>query len=351
MDNEPVHTSTTRSRARKAAIWVAVSALTLLAIGVILTLSWRPDLPDPVAVRFLASGVPVGFAPLTSYIWAVGGGGAGVIVVLAGCCATVRRTLIRKGAAALAMWLGVFLAGWLVLTLDEQRGLDTAADTVLSLTPFGAALLAAFIAAAIAWRATSGEPRLNASASLILTTSESDNAIGSVNSVADPVNVSPISAWIRYSWGGPIFWAAASGVTLFAVLAIATNTWTMLLVPAILATVFSAMLVFQVCVDHTGLSVRSALTWPRTHISLNQIRSVDVVRISALREFGGWGWRAARDGRVGVVPRSGEAIRLHLTNGRIVVVVVTDAKAGAALISTHANRQATPTSEPDNASH
>ena len=53
---------------------------------------------------------------------------------------------------------------------------------------------------------------------------------------------------------------------------------------------------------------------------------------------GGWGLRVGRGGRTGLVVRSGQALEVERTGGRIVVVTVDDAARGAALLTAVAAR-------------
>ncbi|MCZ0980282.1 hypothetical protein O1L60_18300 [Streptomyces diastatochromogenes] len=59
--------------------------------------------------------------------------------------------------------------------------------------------------------------------------------------------------------------------------------------------------------------------------------------ISALGDFGGWGYRV-RAHRTGVVVRSGEALVVRRTGGREFAVTVPDARTAAALLNTLAER-------------
>ncbi|MCC2029503.1 DUF1648 domain-containing protein [Microbacterium sp. YMB-B2] len=106
--------------------------------------------------------------------------------------------------------------------------------------------------------------------------------------------------------------------------------WAALAVPALTAT----MLVFRVRVDQRGLRVRSLIPWPRTRIPLDDIDDVATVTIDPLREFGGWGWRIAVDGRRGVVLRAGEALQVTRANGRVFIITVDGAAEAAAALET-----------------
>ena len=60
--------------------------------------------------------------------------------------------------------------------------------------------------------------------------------------------------------------------------------------------------------------------------------------VSPLAEFGGWGYRVGRGGRVGVVLRTGEGLQVERSGGRSFVVTIDDAATGAALLNTLAAR-------------
>lgn len=95
---------------------------------------------------------------------------------------------------------------------------------------------------------------------------------------------------------------------------------------------------WQVEVDHTGVTVSPLISWPRTRVPLDEVIQAEVVPVSPLGDFGGWGYRVGREGAVGIVVRSGEALKVQRTGGRVLVVTVDDAATGAALLNTLADR-------------
>ena len=95
---------------------------------------------------------------------------------------------------------------------------------------------------------------------------------------------------------------------------------------------------WTVTVDQRGLVARALLPRPRVVVPLGEVEHAEVVHVSPVREFGGWGLRMGLDGRVGVVLRGGEALEVARTGGRRVVVTVDDAATGAALLNTLAAR-------------
>jgi len=77
----------------------------------------------------------------------------------------------------------------------------------------------------------------------------------------------------------------------------------------LVAVVGGASLYARVWVDQRGLTVRGPLGFPAYTVPLAEIAAVDVVRVSALGEYGGWGWRLGRRQRFGAVFRSGRRCR------------------------------------------
>ena len=99
-------------------------------------------------------------------------------------------------------------------------------------------------------------------------------------------------------------------------------------------------IVFRVRVSERGLRVASLVGVPRFAVPLDDVESVEVVRVSPMADFGGWGIRLGVDGRLGVVLRSGDAIQVRRRSGRTLVVTVEDAQTGAGLLATLVERDA-----------
>lgn len=86
-----------------------------------------------------------------------------------------------------------------------------------------------------------------------------------------------------------------------------------------------------VVVDERGLTVRSG-TVPlvRVHFPLERIESVEAIDVNPWR-WGGWGYRGSVRvfRRAAWVIRRGSGIKVNLARGRVFVVTVDDAEAGA----------------------
>jgi hypothetical protein len=125
-------------------------------------------------------------------------------------------------------------------------------------------------------------------------------------------------------------------------LVVVTRIWPLLVVGALIVIVVVAMCWWVVRVDRTGLTIRSTTGWPRIHVPLDEVVRADVIEVRPLRDFGGWGLRVGRHGRVGVVLRSGQALLVQRTGGRSVAVTVDDAATAAGLLNAHADHARQP---------
>ncbi|MGO1172861.1 MAG: DUF1648 domain-containing protein [Actinomycetaceae bacterium] len=99
-----------------------------------------------------------------------------------------------------------------------------------------------------------------------------------------------------------------------------------------------ALLHFHVRVDAGGLTARSMLGMTVLRARADEVVRADVVDVEPFPEFGGWGLRADVHGRVGLVTRKGEAVRVERTGGRVQIITVDDAGRAAALLNTMAER-------------
>ncbi|MBL0887384.1 DUF1648 domain-containing protein [Myceligenerans indicum] len=315
-----------RGRVLIAAL-VAFSAL-LLAGGV--ALSWRRDLPDPVATHWSGTGTPDGFMALGMFVGGMVGIGAtltaafAVLAAARGQASSTRRTAIGS-----IVWLNAFLGIALLGSLWIQRDLDDARSTGGLGTVTALAIVAPLLPAV--------------AAALLVPRDAPAPATGPVAADAPRAALGDAerAVWLGRASGGPGSVVAVGSIAVTTVLAVATQTWVMLTVPALLVLLLAAMLTFTVRVDATGLTVRSALGWPRTHLPADEVERADRAQVRAFAEFGGWGWRVGRGGRTGVVLRSGDALEVRQTNGRAFVVTVDGADQAAALLNTLADRSRT----------
>lgn len=330
-------------RRARSAFWRVglVIPLAALALSTTVIATWMPQLPDPVATHWSATG-PDEFGPrwtvlLTPLV------GAGLIAALAVTALLAHRlpssskpgrvVLDERGVpqwsatarllGAMNLGIGLFMGMLSLAVAGVQRGLVDAADAP-SITPMVLGGLAVMVAgAAVGWflqpSVASLRPAVTAAAAV------------------------PIGATERAAWFGTVSISRSGRVVLgssLAVLALTTAVafaadaiggWISLGTLVLLLALFATCLAFQVSVSSEGLQVRSVAGWPQRRIPLAEIEQVGVVQVDPFGEFGGWGWRVGMDGRRGVVMRKGEALQVR-ANGRVFVVTVDGADEAAAVL-------------------
>ncbi len=327
MTNALATTAPGRTLARRTALWSAAAGLLVVTVAVVVALSWRGALPDPVASHWGPGGRPDGFMSLSGYVALNAGIGVGLTVLCAVACWFLgQAAMTRRLMAGSIVWFAGLSAGVLLLPLGVQRGLTDAADATLASGLMAAAILVPLVPGVVAALLVPSDPRQAATSRI--------PADAERVALADGER----AVWIRRSTGGATVWIGVAAIVLTATTAVVAEAWAMLLLPVLLAGLLAAMMVFEVRVDATGLTVTSAVGWPRTHVPGDEVVRASATQVNAFREFGGYGWRVSRSGRVGIVPRSGEALLVERTGDRSLVVTVPDAATGAALLNTLADR-------------
>ncbi|GAA3596114.1 hypothetical protein GCM10022198_20010 [Klugiella xanthotipulae] len=90
---------------------------------------------------------------------------------------------------------------------------------------------------------------------------------------------------------------------------------------------------WRVSVDAAGLRARPIIGRPQFRYPLDRIDRAEVIRISPLPDFGGWGLRWGARSRFGVITAGGPALAVHLRTGRTFVITVSDSETAASLIN------------------
>jgi len=307
--------------------WSSLAGLLFALAAAAVVRAWRDELPAQIASHWSGSGEPDGFMSPTALALvavattAVLCGLFAVIGLTQGAAASTRR--ITAGGC---VWSGAFMAAIVVGTLAPQRGLADASQVGLSGAALLAAVLLPLVPAGIAAALVPGDPAMPAAEAV------PDDAPRAT------LRDGERAVWLRRATGGPGLAVGAVAVALTTLAAALTAEWTMLVVPLLLAALFVTMFAFTVRVDPAGLTVRSAARWPGTHVPADEVVRASVTQVRPLRDYGGWGWRTARDGRVGVVLRSGDALLVERTGGRSFAVTVDDPAEAAALLNTMAER-------------
>lgn len=313
-------------RTASTVLTLVVPAALLLAATVV-AFGWRDRLPDPVASHWGTDGVngTSSFAGLMALLPALGvpfSALAWAIAFFAG-----RAALTRRFAAALAVWVAGFSGSLTLVMLHAQLDAATAADAGDIGAGMAVAFAAPMVLGALAAWATPGDAALPATtpvpasaARLLLPDGE-------------------VATWVRrIDWVHPAVVVVVCAA-FAALMGATTRTWWFAAVLfTFLAVVVGGLSSWTVTVDARGLVARAMLPRPRIVVPLAEVEHAEVVQVSPLRQFGGWGLRMGIDGRVGVILRGGEALEVTRTGGRRVAVTVDDAATGAALLNTLATR-------------
>ncbi|MFX0593362.1 DUF1648 domain-containing protein [Melissospora conviva] len=314
-------------RTRRTAVAVTAVGLLVVAVAALISYSWRGDLPERVATHWNVNGNPDSFGSFGALLALTTGLGVAMVAGFGALTAFLGQSALnRRVSAGATVWAGLFVAVLQLGTFAVQRGLTDAREAGSVDLVIVGALVGALIPAVLVALLVPGDPPQPAAVP-----------------VADDAPRVRLAAAERASWigrvdGGPGIGIGVGVTVLLVVLAVLGGMWVMLVVPALLAALMAAMLSFVVRVDADGLTVRSALGWPRTRVPVDEVLRADVVPVNPLRQFGGWGWRVGRGGRVGIVLRKGEGLLVERTGGRSIVVTVDDAATAAALLNTLADR-------------
>ncbi|GED98395.1 DUF1648 domain-containing protein [Gordonia crocea] len=320
MSADPTRTTMPRIRLITTVVGLCLGIGTL---GSILIASWRHGLPDPIATHFGTSG-PNGF---TSTPWVI----AQPLIVAAVCAGVGAALLLSDLPRAAAQWLVGFATGMaggivtlMVLLVEGQRGLADA--TKATFTPWSI-LVAIAVGAALGLGAARLVPRWR-------------DALPAVDGDEPVAQLGPEERFVwtrRATSSAPVAALAVVAMLPLGAVAWATHSWLPLAAAAFTLALVAVMWSVRVTITRTAVSIRSAVGWPRITISLNDIERAEVVQVSALRDYGGYGYRIGIGGRLsgskGFVLRSGTALLLVKRDGGREVVVVDDAATAAGLVN------------------
>ncbi|WP_433676844.1 hypothetical protein [Microbacterium gorillae] len=319
---------------RRYLIVGVVLPIAIAVVSGILGLQWASRLPDPAAIHWGFSGIPDGSGagwvlPVFALVFPV----VFALVLWLAVAMSAQRggwNGNSRGSAAMALGLAVLLATVALRSTGVQVDASDWRDAVLTPWDVPAAIGAGIVAGLAGWFAQPG---------LVLRTGTDTAA----KAIALPENSRTLwTQRARVSRGTAVVLAILLGVTLLLSILIAVAgsavAWAVLGVMALAAGFVAVATDFHVRVDGTGLTVRAAAGWPKVHIPLADVASVEVAQINPLSDFGGWGLRYTPGGRFGVVVRRGEAIAVTRADGREFVVTVPDAERGAAVLAALADR-------------
>lgn len=315
---------TKRPRVR---LMIAAVAIPLVAtlVSAILLAGWRDELPDQVATHWGPGGEADGFMSVSGLTWSLVVGGI-VLTVLAAVAAALCReyTLCAQVVSGIA-GLAAFMAALTLSATGVQRGeVDVSAVEL----PWWSLVLALAVGAACATVVYRLVPRWT-------TPVELDRS-------SVPMRIEPTErvVWTRsvLSGGIPLV-LMVSGVMMCLLVVVLSGQWLFVVLAVAVAIVAVLMYGMRVTVDPAGLHVRSVVGWPKTTVPASEIAAVRAVKVSALKDFGGYGYRIGFRGDLkgakGFVLKSGDGILVDRIDGSRQIVVVDDADTGVRLLETY----------------
>ncbi|MCC6376529.1 MAG: hypothetical protein IT191_05870 [Microbacteriaceae bacterium] len=323
--NSPTAASTTKLRILIVGVLIP---LILATTSLSVMYSWLPELPDPIAVHWSGAGadgfgaaLPFILVPFfVTLIYAVF-----VFVATRKLSKNGRPSWNQKFITVVAVWLSSMLSISFLGSTFVQRGLQSATQAPDTWTYL---LLGAGVGLALSTAGWFFLPRWE---NLPLESITPNSVVeidpgervtwmkmtrigwAGISVMAFAVAVS-LTALVLVTVAGRMIWVSVA-VLCFIVILVLTNTW------------------WWICADHRGLLVHGILGWPRTSIPLADIRSVQVVQVNATRDFGGWGWRWAGNGRSGVILKSGPALEVTRSSGKRFVITTGDAETAAGVLA------------------
>ncbi|TDC23973.1 DUF1648 domain-containing protein [Streptomyces sp. 8K308] len=301
---------------RVASVAVPFGIATAGYLGIFLARYDR--LPDRLATHFGGGGEADGFMDRAVALW----GGTGILLGLALLFTLLALAPDRGDGAGrrLTLAIGAGTAATigypLIWTVLANTDAAAPADVRLPLWHVPLLFAAGVAVGALAWWLVgAGQGRAPEPAAPALSLAEGESA-----------------AWSRaISSRWALLAAALVGVS--GVVAGVFGPWSLGLPALLLGLGCAAFASLRVTVDRRGLVVVSTLLpRPRLGVSLGRIADARSVQVSALGDFGGWGYRM-RPGRRGLVLRSGEALAVRTKAGREYVVTVDDSATAAALLN------------------
>lgn len=307
--------------------------LAVIAAGVLAYLSFMDELPAQVATHWSRRG-PDGFTARETVPWfglfglATAWLTGGVVLAVGGRDGRHRRMAVGLGAGTAA-----FVAGVLVLTAYEQRGLSDGAAAQGAQWPLVVSLLASLVVGAIAAFSVPGHVQgdTRARSEVPATAPRADLGVGESRD------------WSSVALPGRGFWAIqAVAVVMIALTGALTGMWlfTALLL-VLVGGLMLALSLFRVTVNGEGMRVTGAIGLPRWQLPLEDVAEARVVEVDPLTDFGGWGYRVGLHGRTGFVVRKGPALEVERGDGTAWVVTVDDPEQGAGLLNSLADRTRT----------
>lgn len=321
-------------RTRMTLVGVVVPAV-IGAIGLVLIALALPQLPDPIAIHWGVTGEPDGFGSVWAVVWVI----PVVVAGYAALCLTLARsheagvTAIQRLVLAVSPFMATMITVIITGSVLIQRGLDDARDAPSVVPLIGIGLVAGLILGGL---------------SLVVLPPVSEDPDAKHRDI--PVlELTPTERAVWFQRIAPARWLSTLLLVVAVVVIIGGGLALWFFAPLWAFIVFvvlevgaallvAATMFWRVRIDASGFAATGGPGWPRFVVPLNEVESCAVITVTPMRDFGGWGIRWGAKGRIGIVTRTGSALEVRRKDGRTLVVTVSQAEQGAALLNTLAQR-------------
>jgi hypothetical protein len=280
-----------------------------------------------VASHWGADGTPNGFSNLDTAIGVMLV--SGTVLVLGFAALTFglgQSSLTRRIGAAATIWSALFLSFVTAGSLYVQRGIGDARNAPGIAGVLLVALVVSLAAAAVTGVLAPGDPAQP-------TTEPVDRAAPRA-----PLEAGADTVWSGTAESRVALILGAGVVGLVLVLGVLTRIWFLVAVAVVVFAIIASLSIVTVRIDRAGVLIRSPLGWPQMRLPLTEVVRADTVDVRPLRDFGGWGWRAGRGGRIGIALRGGESLLIERTGNRSIVVTVDGALTAAGTLNALADQ-------------
>lgn len=325
---------------RFAAVLRAVPALIVVLsglVGALLVDGWRSRLPEPVASHWGSGGEADGFTSVGGVLISVVAAAAiGAAVCLV---AFVRRVdaSTRRMVTGISCGTAVFIIALIVGLTGSQVDRVDAAGAPLSGWAILVAVVCGVVAGVVAGYLLPGDEAGDAPpivGEVPVAAHNDDDGEGDGDGVlwSGRATLAPVAMIVLGS----------SVLALLVTAALVGLWWILVPVAAILAVVTAATGQVRVTVSAQQVAMSGTFGRPRVVIPVGEIERAEVVPVSAVKDFGGWGIRigfsAKLKGATGFVLRSGTGLMVVRTGDsptpfRRDVVVVDGAESAAGTIN------------------
>ncbi|GAA1911150.1 DUF1648 domain-containing protein [Streptomyces sodiiphilus] len=309
-------------RGRRLALLSAPYVAALVALAVF-SVSRYDRLPDPMATHFGPGGGADGYLARPVALWVPVAFVVGMWLLFAWIPLRSGPGPGRRPMLALGAGVGAMLGYVFVVTVLVNTDVADAAEVALPIWHLAVSFGIAALVGLVVWRLAGPDPE-----------PEADPAVPAPRlDLAE----GEAASWSRRT-GSPLLGGVAVAAVVAALVLGVVGVRAAVVPLLVAAAVTGALTGIRVTVDRHGLTVGHPLVrQPRKRVPLERIEAARTRRISALAEFGGWGYRI-RPGASGLVLRSGEGLSVMLANGKEFVVTVEDSATAAALLNTLVER-------------